>query len=298
MRTGWYQVAFVRELNAGVNPLDVERPLIAVREAERVRVFDAACPHRGAHLGHGGRIEAGAIVCQFHGHRIGLGMSAGQPFCVREYPATVVGGMVFADLADESVSDDLPRALQQIDGDHYYVAGFALRAPVPAELVIENGFDGAHFRPVHEICETPRLAVVEQTARRVRAQGVFVVPRSYWQSGAGDSVSVPYTATAFSPGIILSHLGGDHPYYVMTAATPSSKTACTIRLTIAIPAGKDGAAPDRSRCEYVLNQSRKGIEKDLTIWQHMIADAPSHFLAEDACVIAFRQFVARFAVKA
>ena len=44
------------------------RPLVAfLGEDGRPRVFPAHCPHQGAHLGHGGRIEDGCLRCPFHG---------------------------------------------------------------------------------------------------------------------------------------------------------------------------------------------------------------------------------------
>ncbi len=38
-----------------------------VDESGTPRVFPAHCPHQGAHLGHGGRIEDGCLRCPFHG---------------------------------------------------------------------------------------------------------------------------------------------------------------------------------------------------------------------------------------
>lgn len=35
--------------------------------AGELRVFDAFCPHQGAHLGYGGRIDEGLLRCPFHG---------------------------------------------------------------------------------------------------------------------------------------------------------------------------------------------------------------------------------------
>jgi ribosomal protein S12 methylthiotransferase accessory factor len=61
MRSGWFQVAFERELSRDVTALEIEKPLIAVRTASAIRVFAAVCPHRGAHLGHGGRLDQDAI---------------------------------------------------------------------------------------------------------------------------------------------------------------------------------------------------------------------------------------------
>jgi nitrite reductase/ring-hydroxylating ferredoxin subunit len=45
-----------------------DRELIARRDATgALHVFDAFCPHQGAHLGHGGRIDDDCIRCPFHG---------------------------------------------------------------------------------------------------------------------------------------------------------------------------------------------------------------------------------------
>jgi 3-ketosteroid 9alpha-monooxygenase subunit A len=293
MRGGWHQVAFRRELTAEVTPLQIERPLVAVRAGDRIRVFDAVCPHRGAHLGHGGTLDGAAIVCPFHARRVGLGAASGLAECVAEHPTLSVGGMVFARLSSDG-SGELESMLRAIDRDHYYIAGFSMNVPCPAELVIENGFDAAHFQPVHAVCEPPRLEVVAAADGAMRAQGRFVLPRSLWQSGPGNTVTVPYTACALSPGIVLSHLGGQHPYYVLTAATPLAPRECLVRLSVAVPAGPGGVAPDTERCEYLIAQMQRGLEQDLVIWRHLSVGAPQRYTVEDAPVAAFRRYVNRF----
>src|SRR4051812_40857410 len=221
MRGGWYQIAFDRELKEGVNALAVERRLIAVRRDDKVRIFDAVCPHRGAHLGHGGRLDGEAIVCPFHARRIGLGSAAGCEYRVNEHEAFSIGGMVFARLwGDEGA--DVPFILRSLRRDHDFITGFTMTVPVAAELVIENGFDALHFQPVHELCAQPSLSVVSDQGGELRVEGVFSVSRSYWQSGPGAVVSVPYAARGLSPGLVLSHLGGANPVYLLTAATPLS----------------------------------------------------------------------------
>ena len=43
------------------------RDLVAWRDAEgEPHVMDAYCPHLGAHLGYGGRVEGCELVCPFH----------------------------------------------------------------------------------------------------------------------------------------------------------------------------------------------------------------------------------------
>ena len=43
----------------------VEMVMFRTEDGE-VSVLDAFCPHMGAHLGHGGKVENGGIVCPFH----------------------------------------------------------------------------------------------------------------------------------------------------------------------------------------------------------------------------------------
>jgi 3-ketosteroid 9alpha-monooxygenase subunit A len=297
MRGGWHQVAFDRELNEGVNPLAVERRLIAVRRGEKIRIFDAVCPHRGAHLGHGGRLEDEAIVCPFHARRIALGSAAGSGYRIAEHEAFSIGGMVFAHLSGDE-GGDVPFILRSIDRDHEFIPGFSMRVPVPAELVIENGFDALHFQPVHSLCTQPSLTVVSEEGGELRVEGVFSVLRSPWQNGPSPVISVPYAARGLSPGLVLSHLGGGNPIYLLTAATPLSPMECTIRLTIAVPAGAGNTASEAARREYVLTQARKGLELDLEIWRNLAPDAPARYAPEDAPVIAFRRYVSRFPVVA
>lgn len=74
---GWYLLAFLPELEEGINPLEVGgQSVIAIRCGGEVTVFDATCPHRGANLGYGGKLDRDCIVCPFHGKRIKLGGDA------------------------------------------------------------------------------------------------------------------------------------------------------------------------------------------------------------------------------
>src|SRR5690349_6869857 len=98
---GWYQVAFERDLTEELTPTRVlNTPLVIVRSSTDVRIFDAICPHRGAHLGYGGRIDRNAIICPFHGYRIGLRGPGDNTFRVREYESLLVGGLVFVNVHD------------------------------------------------------------------------------------------------------------------------------------------------------------------------------------------------------
>ena len=95
---GWYQLAFERDLSPPISPLSFGgRPLMAVGSpaSGNVRVFDAVCPHRGADLGHGGRLAGDCVVCPFHAHLIGLGAPSRDGFCAREYTSLLRAGGLF-----------------------------------------------------------------------------------------------------------------------------------------------------------------------------------------------------------
>src|SRR5690606_36915397 len=81
---GWFVVGLSHELHPGdVRPVRYfDRDLVLWRtEAGEARVWDAHCPHLGAHLGYGGTVEGETLRCPFHHFRFD-----GQGRCV-EVPA-------------------------------------------------------------------------------------------------------------------------------------------------------------------------------------------------------------------
>ncbi len=67
---GWFRVAYSDELPPGkVKPLHYfgQDWVLFRTEDGLTQVFNAHCPHLGAHLGYGGRVEGQTIRCPFHG---------------------------------------------------------------------------------------------------------------------------------------------------------------------------------------------------------------------------------------
>ena len=81
---GWFQVAYSDEVADGdVVPLQYfGKDLVLFRGQDGVpRVLDAFCPHLGAHLGYGGRVEDNCIRCPFHAWRFdGAGKCVDVPY--------------------------------------------------------------------------------------------------------------------------------------------------------------------------------------------------------------------------
>lgn len=296
---GWYQVAFTRELSEPMTVPKLAAPIIIVRDGHRVRAFDAVCPHRGAHLGYGGRLDDGgeAMICPFHGHRVGLGKECDSGFRARELPVLEVGGLVFVAFSPGS-ENGFGKAMQTLQQNHRIVPGFTIQLPVAAEMVIENGFDGQHFRPVHRVLNEPLLKVQNSELGEFVATGTFELPMSPsagWYEGSPGKVraAVPFVAKAYSPGLVISQFGGDYPYAVLTAATPLSSGECVLRLSVMVPPDRHGVVPSEQSCHFLLDKSREGILQDLVIWEHLVPDAPSRYTAADEAVVEFRRFCRR-----
>lgn len=296
MHRGWYQLAFERELNAGLTPFELDgRALVLVRDAERTRVFDGVCPHRGARLAGGTRVGE-TIVCPFHAYPIGLGTTeAASGLCVREYATRIVGGMLFVREPD-GIDAGFEDALGALDAHHAIVPGFTRVTRARAELVVENAFDSAHFAPVHGVRNIPRFEVVDDPGGAFAVRGTLEVPVTPWQTGkpgAGGTIAVPFLARAFSPTLVLTELGGERPYAMLTAthdASPETAPApaSVVRLSLAFPTSHD--RPSRDDVRYMLAAARSGLERDELIWQYLASTNGAGDFAADVPVAAFRRF--------
>src|SRR5690606_7988267 len=84
---GWYPVAWSFELEKGgvLRRHYFSRELVVFRgESGEAFVLDAYCPHVGAHLGVGGRVEGETLRCPFHGWRFsGAGECVEIPYAKR-----------------------------------------------------------------------------------------------------------------------------------------------------------------------------------------------------------------------
>ena len=299
---GWYQLAFERDLSSPITPLSYGgQPFMAVWSpaSGRPRVFDAVCPHRGAHLARGGRLAGDAVVCPFHAYRIGLGVESRDGFCVREYESLLRGGGLFARLSDRS-EVDFPEALEALGAGHAFVPGFEMTARTTIEVVIENGFDNAHFRSVHGLMSLPELTVRRGPFGELQAEGRFEIPRTGWYEAPdaeGRNLGARYVAHAFSPGVFISELDGDPPYRyrIMTTATPTdAPRECIIRLTLMLPQGPEGPPLDGRFAQELLEHSRAGLEQDRCIWDHLSPGHKPRLTAADQAAAAFAEFCRGF----
>ena len=175
----WHPVAYAHEIGRKpVARLLMDRPLVVFRAAEGLAVLEDRCPHRNVPLS-GGRMEAGAVACPYHGWRFAgdgrLVQVPGAAECpvlsAKAYPVVERAGLVWTNLSDDPASFPvLPVAIGDpvrncfwwplrasqgriadaieniLDPMHSYFVhpGFvrASREPIPMDLELHLGPDG------------------------------------------------------------------------------------------------------------------------------------------------------------
>jgi phenylpropionate dioxygenase-like ring-hydroxylating dioxygenase large terminal subunit len=142
-------------------------------------VLDAHCPHLGAHLGHGGRVIDGSIVCPFHGWRfnttgqcvssrntsIALGGPGLRTWSVQEANGAV---MVWLDEARRPPLWDVPDFPEwQSPAWSGFRPGRPRQVRTHVQELAENGIDLAHFTAIHghqiSRVESEGLTIEKQT---------------------------------------------------------------------------------------------------------------------------------------
>lgn len=281
---GWYLLAFADQIGAEPTAFDIGgRPLVAVRQEESVRVFDAACPHRGAHLGHGGTLARNAIVCPFHGKRIALGDESCHWY-VPEHRVLTAGPLVFLKLGEGTEDRGFERAIKAVAADHLIVAAFTREVAVPAEYVVENAFDPDHFAAVHGIRQVSGRGLDLGPDGELSIELEFRTKAPPWAARMSADYATAFSARAYSPNVVVSELASpDGRHVVVTGANPVPG-GCVARIAFAVDRDQFAALGP------LIAGGRKAFGQDVAVWEHLDLTAPVRYDGRDEPVRAFRRF--------
>lgn len=174
---GWHPVAEAARL--GHRPLArtlLGEPLVVFAGEAGPVVLRDRCPHRGMPLSRG-RVEAGRIVCPYHGWAFGgggvcravPGATSVPPIAAAALPVRVEAGLVWTTLGD-GVFPALPSAMTDPALDCFWWVPKASAARVLDAL--ENHLDPAHPHHVHPwIVRVPDRRVPTRVAVEIGAEG-------------------------------------------------------------------------------------------------------------------------------
>ncbi len=300
---GWYGVGLAGELAPGeVRALRYfGRELVLFRGGDgRARVFDAHCPHLGAHLGVGGRVEGDGIRCPFHGWRFdGAGRLVEVPrlgrtppeLRARAHPVRESNGFVHVWFHARGAppSYEVPEVRDDPAAWTPWRANLH-RVRVHVQDMTENILDRGHFTSVHDMqppekehfevrFDGPTL-VVEQTLRvtAVSEQGFEVLSRT----------------TNFGPGISVAEVR-QGPLHTVTyiTQTPIDEEFTDVRLHFSMRRLPDDAA---TRAVSELNDriTNQQFLQDVPIWENRAYLEQPRLTERDGPIAQYRRWYAQF----
>lgn len=278
VHAGWYLAAYENEIPSGVAPLDLgERRLMTLREGDRVRVFDADCPHRGAHLAYGGTIVDDCVVCPFHGRRIALG-DLSKRYAVVEHRAHLLGSMLFVRLASDHDADrGFEETVLAYAEGRAFVAMVNEHLPTSTRMITENAFDCEHFTALH------RMPGFGQFGSAPSQKGEIAVAAKFGSGVAGE-----FYARAFSPTLVVTELRSPERTQVIITGTVPEDGGSRMRIGFAVPPEDEGLVPQWNRMTHY------GFEQDRLVWDHIRESAPQDLSQADSYVQEFWEFCEKF----
>ena len=271
---GWFRALHSHELPRGtVKALHrLGRELVAFRGADgQARIFDAHCPHLGAHLGVGGTVEGDAIRCPFHGW-----LWNGEGRCIeityakrippkaqlRSWRVVERNGVVFVhhDAEGRPPAYDVPEFPECGSPDwtpleirHWTVRSRWLD-------MNENAVDQPHFRFVHG---TPTIPEAE-----VEVEGhIFCVRNTVKMNTPRGVIDGMLTTTDYGPALQTVHIRGGVDTFMLNTATPIDAETTDVSFAYAVrlaPGGAGGTGVGAARIRDLEHQ----FEQDRAIWEN------------------------------
>ena len=305
---GWFCVAHPDEVAVGhaIARYYFGKHLVIWRDQDdAVHVQDAFCPHLGAHLGHGGTVDAtedgtSCITCPFHGWKFdGDGANTDIPYSERTnkkaklhtYPAVERNGVIMAWYHPEGVDPiwEVP-VIPEFDGEHTeYSTMITTNHVIDAcwQEMAENGVDSAHFRYVHNTAEVPELESYECgfPDADMKSSQKFPTPRGVME-GRIDSHS-------YGSGMSLVSFSGIIDTYNLAVQTPIDEGRTELWFHFRFKTMGDEETTRNVGNAFVREVDKQVLE-DKPIWEHKAHLTRPALADTDGPFIKFRKWAAQF----
>ena len=272
---GWFVVAFSEDLEPEqVRPARYfARDFVIWRASTgEAHVFDAHCPHLGAHLGHGGKVKGDSIRCPFHAWGFdATGKCRDVPYAqripakarVRSWPTLERNGMVMMwfDPAGGPPEDYVPPVRQLgAEGWTPWIHRTAHIKTHPRE-VVENVADVAHFGPIHgnDVLSFDASFDGSTATQSIRTTGF---------DKKGRLTKQHTVATYFGPAIQFSEMYGEFNTVIVNAHTPIDENHLELRMGLLVEGIDYESKTGRLLGEMWVDALQTGYFQDVAIWEH------------------------------
>ena len=299
---GWFGIGAADGLARGdVRSLSyLGRDLVLFRGDDGgARVFDAHCPHLGAHLGVGGRVCGDGLACPFHGWRFdGAGRLAEVPgldrpprASARAWEVRERNGRIFvwhhAGNAGPTY-DVIGYREDEADWTPWRINTYRVRVHV--QDLTENIIDRSHFSAVHD------MAAPDQQQFAVRFSGPsMIVEQSLKVTAVSASgIEVTTRTTTCGPGIVAVEVD-QGPIQMLTyiTQTPVDEEFTEISILFSMKRLPDAAATESIS---QLNDQITNLQfnQDIAIWENKIYRERPVLTKVDGPVSQYRRWFKQF----
>lgn len=287
---GWYSILGSSDVARGdiVSITAVDRPLVVFRDEQgAARVFDAHCPHMGAHLG-SGRIVGAGLRCPFHGWTYdGSGRCVDIPYSdaripeqarVRSYPVLEQDGFIYFwyHAADAAPTYELPPVGEVSDPN--WTEAYPWRFEVIAALqeMAENNVDYAHFKFVHGREAIP----MDITELQLDGPCSTIIERL--------PEGLSFERNTYGPGVAVLRFPGLMTFIATT--TPIDRGTCRLLWHFHFPKEAAESAED-----LVLSVTGAyGFQADIPIWRDLQYKERPMLVKGDGPIMAYRRWYQQF----
>jgi 3-ketosteroid 9alpha-monooxygenase subunit A len=271
---GWYHISWSTDLEpGGVMPLRFfgNNYVLYRGDDGKATLLDAHCPHLGAHLGYGGRVEGNDIVCPFHAWRFASsGRCNDVPYAsrippraaVRAYPVQEHSSMILAYFGPEGSEPDYEvPVIEELDDPAWTPLERAhIEIATQPREVIENIGDFAHFLPVHNTLIDDFKVIFDGPRATQRSVG-------RGRNLKGEPIPVESIATYHGPAIQFTRLAWAYDMVLINAHVPIEEDKLLLRFGVTLRAGEDVTLPP-AVLEAHIAAARNGYFEDVAIWEN------------------------------
>jgi nitrite reductase/ring-hydroxylating ferredoxin subunit len=297
---GWFQVAYSDELAVNaVLPLEYfGQHLVLFRGDDGVaKVLDAFCPHLGAHLGYGGRVEDNCIRCPFHAWRFtGAGECIDVPYAnkipptakLRTWTVLEQSGliMVWHHMGGEPPQFTLPVVSEY--GNEMWTDYTRQRWKIRShnQEMGENAVDSAHFKYVHGTPEQPATrAEVEGHIFRAKSPVNYITPQGTIEGGIESTNYGFGFGTVKFTGIVETML--------VSSVTPIDGEYVDVRFSFMVKKlGNDNATAGVGKA--FIAEIERQLGQDIPIWEHKVMVMRPVLCDGDGPIGVYRRWAKQF----
>ena len=309
---GWYFVARADELAPGTvltRRLAGEDVVLFRTARGALAALRPHCPHLGAHLGHGGRVDGEALRCPMHGFCFdAAGRCTRTGYGTRPPPTAIAGtrhvrerdGLVLVWHATPARAPTWELPARPLAGASRLRTHTFACAGHPQETS-ENAVDLGHLYQVHAFTDVTMTAPLAVDGPQLTSR--FAFTRRAPIAGRALALRVHYAAHVHGLGfsfvdVEVPALGLRTHQYVLATPTDAGRLALTIALRaapptrLAVPAGR--ALLAELAASAIMRAYVREVANDLVIWRHKRYVAQPALAQGDGPIGAYRRWARQF----